>query len=310
MNIKKCLRIGLVHLKMVTFSPHTHGKLKQPIRCPTIPHSPFPVPRSPFPFFQQALLILTQSHTGARVKKSIPKKQMTITPTNTEGAESTATSRIPETDQQFDWQNCWYPVTFIQDFPENRPYPFRLYDQPLVLFRNSSGQLVCLLDRCPHRAAKLSDGQIIDGKLECSYHGWQFGAAGKCLHIPQLPENAKIPVAACAKFFAVVERQGIVWLWAGEAEIAGEECIPTVADLEYPGLFMVDTVVDLPLDATYLIENLVDPAHVVISHDRTQLYAKRGRRPTSRDGNSGQLPMGNPEQISSNPNFQWKLGRS
>ncbi|MBC6479551.1 MAG: Rieske 2Fe-2S domain-containing protein [Hormoscilla sp. GM7CHS1pb] len=33
-----------------------------------------------------------------------------------------------------------------------------MYDEPLVLWRNSEGQLVCLQDLCPHRAAKLSDG--------------------------------------------------------------------------------------------------------------------------------------------------------
>lgn len=204
---------------------------------------------------------------------------MTVTPTKRDGRDLPSarptTEPIPELDQQFDWRNCWYPVTFLQDFPEDRPYPFSLYDEPLLLFRDSKGQLVCLKDWCPHRAAKLSDGQVIDGKIECLYHGWQFGPRGECLHIPQLPEEAKIPVKACVTSFTVVEKQGIVWLWAGEAEAADEERIPTVADWEHPGLFFVDTVRDVPVDATYLIENALDPAHVPISHDRTELNAKR-----------------------------------
>jgi len=109
-----------------------------------------------------------------------------------EAAQQTSTLPIPEVEQTFNWRQCWYPVTFLKDLPPHRPYSFSLYDEPLVLFRNKQEKLVCLIDRCPHRAAKLSDGQIIDGKLECLYHGWQFGSEGQCLHIPQLPTDAKI----------------------------------------------------------------------------------------------------------------------
>lgn len=36
------------------------------------------------------------------------------------------------------------------------------------------------------RLAKLSEGQLIDGRLECLYHGWQFEGEGKCVKIPQV----------------------------------------------------------------------------------------------------------------------------
>jgi len=95
-----------------------------------------------------------------------------------------------------------------------------LYEETFVLFKNQDGknetrknqdgQFVCLTDRCPHRAARLSNGQIIEGRIECLYHGWQFGTDGQCLHIPQLPEDTKIPVNACVPSFKVVERQGII----------------------------------------------------------------------------------------------------
>ncbi|MCF2147586.1 Rieske 2Fe-2S domain-containing protein [Desmonostoc muscorum LEGE 12446] len=40
---------------------------------------------------------------------------------------------------------------------------------------------MCLTDRCPHRTAKFSERQIIDGKIECLYHDWQFGSDGQPL---------------------------------------------------------------------------------------------------------------------------------
>lgn len=178
-----------------------------------------------------------------------------------------STFETPEAKQEFNWRQCWYPVSFVQDLPKDRPYTFSLYEEPFVLFKNQDGQLVCLTDRCPHRAAKLSDGQLIDGKIECLYHGWQFGTDGECLHIPQLPADAKIPVNACVSSFKVVEHQGIVWVWAGENETADQELIPTIEDLETPGFFRTDYMRDLPYDQSYFIENVIDPAHIPISHD-------------------------------------------
>ncbi|MEH2186050.1 MAG: Rieske 2Fe-2S domain-containing protein [Nostoc sp.] len=175
--------------------------------------------------------------------------------------------KTPESQSEFNWRECWYPVCFLQDLPINRPYSFSLYDEPFVLFKNTDGQIICLTDRCPHRAARLSDGQIIDGRIECLYHGWQFGQDGQCLHIPQLSTEAKIPVSACISSFKVIERQEIIWIWAGEVETAVDELIPTVPNLDKPGCFNLDYMRDLPYDQSYFIENVIDPAHIPISHE-------------------------------------------
>ena len=182
----------------------------------------------------------------------------------------TETTAAPQVEQEFNSRNCWYPVTFSQDLPHDRPYGFSLYDEPLVLFRNSQGDLVCLQDLCPHRAAKLSDGQIIDGKIECLYHGWQFGSGGECSHIPQLTKDAKIPERACIKSYPVVECQGMVWIWAGEAQDAREELIPTLADLDRAEFVTADKMHEYPCDQFRVIENLLDPAHLEILHDGSQ----------------------------------------
>ncbi|MBW4434843.1 MAG: Rieske 2Fe-2S domain-containing protein [Pelatocladus maniniholoensis HA4357-MV3] len=90
---------------------------------------------------------------------------MTITPNKQETELAIDSSPISATNQEFNWRNCWYPVSFLQDLPKDKPYRFSLYDEPLVLFKNKDGKLGCIADRCSHRAARLSDGQIIDGKL-------------------------------------------------------------------------------------------------------------------------------------------------
>ncbi|WP_017720421.1 aromatic ring-hydroxylating dioxygenase subunit alpha [Kamptonema formosum] len=187
-----------------------------------------------------------------------------------ETAKQTESAPVPERERGFNWRLCWYPVAFVQDLPKDRAYRFSLYDEPFVLFRNRDGKLGCLTDRCSHRAARLSDGQITDGKIECLYHGWQFGTGGECEHIPQLPVDAKIPANACVRSFTVVERQGMVWVWPGEPEAADEARIPIIPELDKPEFHSADYMRDLPYDQTYFIENVIDPAHVFISHHGTE----------------------------------------
>jgi len=174
-----------------------------------------------------------------------------------------------------DWRSSWYPIGFVVDIPDNVPYGFSIFGEPFVLFRDGAGTRACLLDRCPHRLAKLSDGQMIDGRLECLYHGWQFGAGGQCLHIPHLLESATIPERATATSFPVQEQQGILWVWAN-AEADPEPAMPpTVEAIDRADVFKVDTATDFPFDHNVLVENLLDPAHVYISHDRSELGVRR-----------------------------------
>lgn len=60
----------------------------------------------------------------------------------------------------YNWQTEWYPVYITEQMPRDRPMAFTLFDTPLVLFYDSQGKLSCVEDRCPHRAAKLSEGQV------------------------------------------------------------------------------------------------------------------------------------------------------
>lgn len=173
----------------------------------------------------------------------------------------------PEKAQDFDWENCWYPVSFLRDLARDKPTGFSLYDEPLVLFFDGDDRLICLHDICPHRAARLSDGQIVDGRLECLYHGWQFGAEGDCLHIPQLLPGKSMPIRACARAYPVEIRQGIVWIWAGEADRADAALIPSTPGADGPDVFDVTFQMDLPYDQSYLIENVIDVAHIHIAHD-------------------------------------------
>ncbi|GMH11895.1 hypothetical protein Nepgr_013736 [Nepenthes gracilis] len=175
----------------------------------------------------------------------------------------------------YDWTEEWYPLYLTQNIPDDAPLALTVFDRQLVLYRDGGGQLRCHEDRCPHRLAKLSEGQLVDGRLECLYHGWQFDGEGKCVKIPQLPAGAKIPLQACVRKYEVRDSQGVVWVWMSHKTPSNPEKLPWFENFARPGFRDVSTTHDLPYDHSILLENLMDPAHVPISHDRTDWSAKR-----------------------------------
>ncbi len=180
---------------------------------------------------------------------------------------STETNPNATQDTPFDWRNCWYPVAFLQDLPRDTPTGFTIYDEPLMLYFDGAGQPVCLEDRCPHRAARLSDGHVRGGRIECMYHGWQFDGEGTCHHIPQWVEGTPLPIKSCVRSYPVIQRRDIVWIWAGDPDKADPDLLPCDADIADPDLHVVTFQMDLPYDQSYLIENVIDVAHIHIAHD-------------------------------------------
>ncbi|XP_078438696.1 protein TIC 55, chloroplastic-like [Wolffia australiana] len=190
-------------------------------------------------------------------------------------SEESAADPDPTAEIQYDWTQEWYPLYLTANLPDDAPLGLTVFDKQLVVYKDGGGVIRCYEDRCPHRLAKLSEGQIVDGKLECLYHGWQFQGSGECVKIPQLPEGAKIPRAACAKPYEVRDSQGVLWVWMSPSTPPAEDKLPWFEHYARPGFSDVSTIHDLPYDHSILLENLMDPAHVPISHDRTDWTAKR-----------------------------------
>ena len=67
-------------------------------------------------------------------------------------------------------RNAWYPAGWSKDLT-SEPVARKMLDEPIVLYRLPSGQLVALEDRCCHRAAPLSLGKVVGEHLQCGYHG-------------------------------------------------------------------------------------------------------------------------------------------
>lgn len=117
--------------------------------------------------------------------------------------------------QQPVFRRFWYPVVPIQDLSTG-PYPFRLLGEPIVVWLDHTGKPAAVRDRCCHRTAQLSLGQVADGHLRCPYHGWEFNGSGTCVRVPQLAPDAPIPASYKVESFACTERYGYVWVCLAE----------------------------------------------------------------------------------------------
>ncbi len=73
--------------------------------------------------------------------------------------------------------NHWYVVARSREVSD-RPLGVVLWQQDIVLYRDSQGQVQALEDRCPHRFVKLSRGCVVGDDLECAYHGWRLNGKG------------------------------------------------------------------------------------------------------------------------------------
>lgn len=147
----------------------------------------------------------------------------------------------------------WHPLAALADLG-SKPLARRLMGIPIVLFL-SGDQPVAMLDRCPHRALKLSDGCVHRGTIACPYHGWRFGADGRCVEVPGSDE---VPDVA-ARVLPVEVRAGLVWTCLAEKPPPFPR-LPAL--LDDPGLdhfrWLVAPTRMRLLDG---IENMLDPAH-------------------------------------------------
>lgn len=91
----------------------------------------------------------------------------------------------------------------------------------------------------------------------------------------QLPASAKIPRSACVRTYDVRDSQGVVWVWMSQKTPPKVNKIPWFENFARPGFQDISTIHELPYDHSILLENLMDPAHIPISHDRTDWTAKR-----------------------------------
>lgn len=141
----------------------------------------------------------------------------------------------------------------------SKPVRIVVDGEPLVLFRTGDS-LHCLIDRCPHRFAPLSGGRVIDGQIECPYHGWRFDGSGRCKLMPGMYED--VPMVAVPTR-AVIERGGLVFV-----SRTGNTGEPYLGALSGPDVVTATVESRVCAQLIDVAENILDATHTHFTQQR------------------------------------------
>lgn len=171
--------------------------------------------------------------------------------------------------------NNWYIICLSSEL-ERKPIERIIYDKSYVLFRNENNKASVMLNRCAHRLTQMHTGRVIDGKLTCPYHGWQYDESGKVVFIPSEGPNQIPQVNLCQKTLPLVEQDGCIWVWMGQEKPKTNPSwrFPYWDDASWTKYFMVT---DFENEVTNLCENFMDVPHTIYVHKdwfRNQAYKK------------------------------------
>ncbi len=113
-------------------------------------------------------------------------------------------------------RNQWYIILESNEVKTGKPVGVTRMGEKLVLWRDGDGKVVCMLDRCPHRGVALSAGKLIEGHIQCPFHGFEFDSSGRCILIPANGKNTPVPKVFQAAAYPTYENHGFIWIWWGE----------------------------------------------------------------------------------------------
>jgi len=186
-------------------------------------------------------------------------------------------------------RNYWYPVIDSSQVGLERPVGVTRLGESLVVWRDGDGTAHVLVDRCAHRSARLSLGDVINGRLQCRYHGAQYDGSGQCRMVPiDVQEDGPIARRVRVGSYPTEERGGFIWAYLGDVEVFPPEPLSLEPEMEDPSY--VWSIYESVWEANWLLvhDNTSDALHFPFLHGHFTAY---------RDGDTvqfGPAGAGNP----------------
>ncbi len=164
-------------------------------------------------------------------------------------------------------KNNWYVAGESEELSD-KPRRVKMLGQNFVLFRDLAGQAACLSDVCVHRGGSLGHlSKVIDGCVECPYHGWRYDASGQCVLIPAQGPGLPISKKARVDSYPTLERYGFIWVFLGDLPESERPPIPDYPEYDDAKQWRVIRG-RFFWRANYarVVENGIDPAHAAFIH--------------------------------------------
>ena len=152
-----------------------------------------------------------------------------------------------------------------------------IYDEPIIVVRDKSGEVRAMSAVCQHRAMQVCDGSGNSSTFKCPYHHWNYALDGRLLGAPAMERTDDFDKADYGLPQIAVETwQGFVFV---NLDPEAPPLAPTLADYEpfianydladavCPGTF---TLENLPWNWKVMFENFNDGYHANRLHQYVQ----------------------------------------
>jgi phenylpropionate dioxygenase-like ring-hydroxylating dioxygenase large terminal subunit len=172
-------------------------------------------------------------------------------------------------------RNQWYVVAASAEVGD-KPFGVKRLGEALVLWRDENGAVHAVEDRCPHRGAALSIGEVHEGQLTCAYHGVRVDPYAKVVAVPGLP-GCPLEGKTLTRHYPVIEHYQAIWAYFGDARHQTPPPLELPEELvspEWTGMLHHDT---WNADYRYVIDNLCDPMHGPFLHGKTYTQSRGPR---------------------------------
>jgi len=155
----------------------------------------------------------------------------------------------------------WLPVCLSEEVlePDGPPVKAQLLGEDLVVFRDTTGRIGVLDERCPHRRASLVLGRNEECGLRCLYHGWKIDVEGNVLEMASEPAASGMAAKIRHRAYPTHEWAGFVWAYLGPRETLAAFKPPAWAPTAEARVSVAKCVV--ACNWAQVMEGAIDSAH-------------------------------------------------
>jgi phenylpropionate dioxygenase-like ring-hydroxylating dioxygenase large terminal subunit len=159
-------------------------------------------------------------------------------------------------------REAWYYAAPAHHLARRNTIHRTMLGEPVLIGRDSLGQVFALRDTCPHRGTLLSRGAFDGAEVECPYHGWRFGTDGRCTAIPsQTADQRPQPADIRARAYRTAEHQGNIWVFMGDGPVTAIPEVPAIG-----ARFGLHISMTFECNIDLAVSGLMDPAHGAFVH--------------------------------------------
>jgi nitrite reductase/ring-hydroxylating ferredoxin subunit len=167
---------------------------------------------------------------------------------------------VPAEGENGVFSQSWFPICLSSDVAVGGLIGRDFLDGRIIVYRGKDGIARVQSAYCPHIGADLATGKVVENRVQCAFHQWEYDANGMCV---KTGAGFPPPPNACLYTFPTVERFGVIYAFNGH------EPLWQLVDFEHPdsALIFEPFVSDkYTCDPWIFASNTPDTQHISVVH--------------------------------------------